>query len=136
MGLNLEQIVFFDNNNSSTDKKIIFFGAGTIVKKFLNNYDKSNILFLVDNNKKLWGSKYEGIKVYNPNKLREITQKNVVLVIMTTSFIEVIKQIKSLNKNLRVTVSHYLKDLINIEHLQYLKKKILISSGLPANKNN
>ena len=43
------------------------------------------------------GSKYEGINVYNPNKLREIKQ-NVVLVIMTTSFIEVIKQVKSLNK--------------------------------------
>jgi len=135
MGLNLDKIDFFDNNNTPKDKKIIFFGAGTIVKKFVNNYNKSKILFLVDNNKKLWGSKYEGIDVQSPDELKKIKYKDITLVIMTTSFIEVIKQVKNINKNLKITVSHYLKDLINIEYLQYLKKKIVISSGLPANKN-
>lgn len=135
MGLNLDKIDFFDNNNTPKDKKIIFFGAGTIVKKFVNNYNKSKILFLVDNNKKLWGSKYEGVDVQSPDELKKIKHKDITLVIMTTSFIEVIKQVKNINKNLKITVSHYLKDLINIEYLQYLKKKILISSGLPAHKN-
>ena len=51
---------------------------------------------------------------------------------MTTSFVDVISQIKSINKLIPVKVCEYLKDLINIEFLQNLRKKFLISSGLPA----
>ena len=51
---------------------------------------------------------------------------------MTTSFVDVIKQIKNINQTLSIKVSDYLKDLINIEILQSLKKKLLISSGLPT----
>lgn len=134
MGLMLDNLNFFNTNKDLRNKKFILFGAGVVAKKFINNFDKSKILYLVDNNKKLWKTEFENFKVQNPNILKKIQNKNIIVIIMTTSFISVIDQIKYLNKTIEVSVSHYLKDLIHIEYLQNLKKKILVSSGLPSSK--
>ena len=83
------------------------------------------------------GSKFHGIKVYDPEKLKYVNTKKTLILIMTTSFVDVINQINKINNKLQRSVSHYLKDRIHIEILQNLKKKILISSGLPLiNKKN
>lgn len=134
MGLNLDKVVFFRNNENIINKRVVLFGTGLVCKKFINNFDKSKILYLVDNNEKLWGTKFEGLIVHNPKKLEKLNSKNILVIIMTTSFSDVISQIESLNKNLKIKVSNYLKDIICIEYLQNLEKKILISSGLPARK--
>ena len=130
MGLNLHNINFFKASEHKKTKKLILFGVGIVCKKFLNNFSKSKVLYLVDNNQSLWGTKFEGIEVKSPKKLKGL--KNTEVIIMTTSFVDVIKQVKNINKSLSIKVSDYLRDLINIEFLQNLKKKILISSGLPA----
>ena len=64
MGLNLDQVVFFDNNKSSQTKNYFLLN----IVKFLNNYDKSKDFILVDNNKKLWDQ--------NTKVLMYITQIN------------------------------------------------------------
>ena len=130
MGLNLDKIIFFKTSQYNENKKLILFGAGLVCKKFMNNFDKSKILYIVDNNESLWTTKFEGIEVKSPKKLKGL--KNTEVIIMTTSFVDVIKQIKNINQTLSIKVSDYLKDLINIEILQSLKKKLLISSGLPT----
>jgi len=133
MGLNLEKVVFFKNNEIKNFEKVVIFGAGIVCQKFIKNFDKSKILYIVDNNSSLWGTKFEDIKIVNPKNLQKL-KKNIKVVIMTTSFTDVIKQIKSINKSLTLRVSHHLANLIKIEYLQSLKKKFLISSGLPATK--
>ena len=130
MGLNIDNINFFKISDFLNNKKIILFSVGLVCKKFIDNFDKSKILFIVDNNNSLWNTKFENIPVKNPNKLKNI--KDVEIVIMTTSFTDVFKQVKKINSSLDVKVSDYLKDRIKIEALQSLKKKIIISSGLPA----
>ena len=132
MGLELDKINFFNSSQYRGNKKLALFGAGLVCSKFLKNFDKSKILYIVDNNKSLWTTKFEGIEVKNPKKLKGL--KNTEVIVMTTSFTDVIKQIKDINQTLTVKVCDYLKDLINIEILQNLKKKLLISSGLPPNK--
>lgn len=129
MGLSLDQINFFKTSHYKNDNKIVLFGAGLVCKKFIKNFDKSKILFIVDNNDSLWTTKFEGIEIKSPKKLRAL--KNIEVIVMTTSFVDVIKQIKSINQTVSIKVSDYLKDLINIEKLQGLNKKFLISSGLP-----
>jgi hypothetical protein len=111
---------------------LILFGIGIVCKKFLSNFDKSRVLFIVDNNKSLWGSRFEGIKIKNPNALKNL--KEAEIIVMTTSFYDVIKQIKNINKSLEVKVNERLKNLISIEKIQNIEKKILISSGLPVIK--
>lgn len=135
MNIKLEQLTYFYNKNINK-KKIVLFGAGLVAKKIIENFDKSKISYILDNNKKLHGSYFENLKVFHPKKLKKINEKKYLIVISTTSFIDVFNQIKILNKKLDIFISHYLKDRIHIEYLQNLNKKILISSGLPAlNKN-
>jgi hypothetical protein len=135
--MNEKKIIFFNNDSKKENKKIVIFGAGIVAKKCIENLNKSKILFIVDNNKKLWGSSFEGINIYDPNKLRKIDKKNILVVITTTSFVDVMRQLEKINYKLQRSVSYYLKDRIHIEVLQNLKKKILISSGLPPiNKKN
>ena len=69
MGLNLDKVVFFRNNENIINKRVVLFGTGLVCKKFINNFDKSKILYLVDNNEKLWGTKFEGLIVHNTKKL-------------------------------------------------------------------
>lgn len=133
MGLDLDKIIFLKKNEIKSIKKIVIFSTGVVCQKFIKNFDKSKILYIVDNNRSLWGTKFEGIKVENPKKLKKL-KKNTKVVIMTTSFTDVIKQIKNINKSLTPRVSHYLESIIKIEYLQNLKKTFLISSGLPAAK--
>ena len=113
MGLNLHNINFFKASEHKKTKKLILFGVGIVCKKFLNNFSKSKVLYLVDNNQSLWGTKFEGIEVKSPKKLKGL--KNTEVIIMTTSFVDVIKQVKNINKSLSIKVSDYLRDLINIE---------------------
>jgi hypothetical protein len=134
MGLNLEKINFFEYSKKTKKEKIVLFGAGVVCKKFINSFDKSSILFICDNNKKLWGTKFDGIQIKNPNILKQNKFKNLTVVIMTTSFVDIIKQLKKII-TLRVYVSSLLKNLLSIEYLQNIKKNILISSGLPPIKN-
>jgi hypothetical protein len=131
MNINLEQLTYFYNKNINK-KKIVLFGAGLVAKKIIENFDKSKISFILDNNKQLHGSTFENLKVFHPKKLNKIDEKKYSVVICTTSFIDIFNQIKILNKKLDINISHYLKDRIHIEYLQNLNKKILISSGLPA----
>jgi hypothetical protein len=129
MGLNLDKINFFKINQYKGSNKLVLFGAGLVCKKFIKNFDKSKILYIIDNNESLWTTRFEGIEVKSPKKLKGL--KNTDVIITTTSFVDVIKQIESINQRLSIKVSDYLKDLINIEILQDLNKKLLISSGLP-----
>lgn len=130
MGLNLDRINFFKTSNYVTNKKIILFGAGLVCKKILSNFDKSKVLFIVDNNKSLWNTKIEGIEIKNPQKIK--AKNNIEIVVTTTSFIDIMKQVKNINNKVTIKVSNYLKDLITIEFMQNLKKKFLVSSGLPS----
>lgn len=134
MGLDLEKINFFENSKRNTREKIVLFGAGVVCKKFMNNFDKSMILFICDNNKKLWGTKFDGIQIKNPNVLKQNKYKKLTVVIMTTSFVDIVKQLKKI-VTLKVYVSSLLKNHLSIDYLQNIKKNILISSGLPPIKS-
>ena len=134
MGLDLEKINFFEHSKKNKKEKIILFGAGLVCKKFINSFDKSLILFICDNNKKLWGTKFDGIQIKDPNVLKQNKYKKFVVVIMTTSFVDIIKQLKKII-SLKVYVSSLLKDRLCIDYLQNIKKNILISSGLPSIKS-
>ena len=65
------------------DKKVIIFGAGKKTEKFLKICDISDkIAFFLDNDSNLWNKELYGKKIYSPNKLKLIDQKNVVIVFL------------------------------------------------------
>ena len=87
MGLNLDNINFTKTENYKNKKKLILFGTGIVCKKFLSNFDKSRVLFIVDNNKSLWGSKFEGIEIKNPNSLKNLKKAEIVIILYSYRYV-------------------------------------------------
>jgi hypothetical protein len=112
-------------------REIVLFGAGTFAHKTgrkLNN----NFNSIVDNNPNLWDTFEEGKKVLNPKKIDQHSDKYFV-VICTTSFIEVSKQLEKYGyvPGKDFMVSPILNDLHIISELENHCVKLLFTSGLP-----
>ena len=61
-------------------KKIIIFGAGNLGKRALKKYGEENVLFIIDNDKKIQGKRINGVEIKSPNCLKTITSEYMVIV--------------------------------------------------------
>lgn len=75
--------------------RVIIFGAGKRSLNFFESYkflDYIDILFVIDNDEKKWGTTVEGYRIYSPDKVKtEIFDK----IIVTTHFDEIKEQLIS-----------------------------------------
>jgi|GEM_PF-685344 len=63
--------------------KIIIFGASDLGKSaYYALRGTYKIAYFTDNNKKLWGTQFDGIEIINPNKLKEIDDSEIVIASM------------------------------------------------------
>lgn len=75
-------------------KKLILFGAGYYGKQAYHILKgEYEITCFVDNNKELWGSSVEGIKIISPNQLEAYLSSNMEIVICTLQFSAIQKQL-------------------------------------------
>ncbi len=75
--------------------KIIIFGTGEIYKKHIEDIlDTEEIIALLDNNKKLWNKKINGITVHNPRNITDFKYDKIIL--MSNYFIEMREQLLKL----------------------------------------
>lgn len=72
-------------------KKVILFGTGKVYTVFINIYNKKKveIVGLVDNNKSKQGKVADGVKIYAPEKVKELDYD---LVIITTAYVDQVKK--------------------------------------------
>lgn len=62
-------------------KQRVLFGAGNMCRNYMKCYgEEFPPLFTCDNNKKLWGTSFEGLEVKNPEELRKIPQDCVIFI--------------------------------------------------------
>lgn len=62
-------------------KQRVLFGAGNMCRNYMKCYgEEFPPLFTCDNNKKLWGTTFEGLEVKNPEALRNIPQDCVIFI--------------------------------------------------------
>lgn len=81
-------------NERSINKKVVFFGRGHLVPK-AKVYLTGDVGYIVDNNKYEWGQIRElGLEVFNPQKLMEVDWDSIFIVITTSHFDEVKKQLQ------------------------------------------
>jgi hypothetical protein len=113
------------------DRKVVLFGAGPIsqktARKLNHNYD-----FVVDNNPNMWDTNEKGKDVFNPESING-KKDEVFVVICTTSFIDVVKQLEGygFTPTVDFIISPILNDLRVISELENHKAKMLFTSGLP-----
>lgn len=74
-------------------EKIIIWGAGNICKEYLRKekFHNFNIICLVDNDERKWGTELEGIKIKNPDALSNIQFDKIL--ILANAFEEIKTQI-------------------------------------------
>jgi len=118
------------------DKIVAFFGAGSIAEKtFRTGNYKPIIIF--DNNSDLYGTTNMGIDIKSPDEIDKYIDLIDHIVITTTSFTEVEKQLKSLGvSENKVNISPVLKSLMYVGRLESFSGSYLFTSGLPSFSND
>jgi len=107
---------------------LALFGAGHIAEKLLKDGIKPGLIF--DNNPELNEQSIGNVRIYSPtkDKLEQVSK----IIICTTSFLEVEKQISALGYSGNIALAKPLEDQKIIRQLNEFKFNGFISSGLPS----
>lgn len=87
--------------------KIIVFGTGQIYrekKEYISCNDE--VIGFLDNNRKLWGTRIDGVSIYNPENISELYYDKIVL--MSNYALEMKEQLLKLNCD-KTKILHYLE---------------------------
>lgn len=77
-------------------EKIVLFGAGNMCRNYMKCYgEKYPPLFICDNNRRLWGTSFEGLEVKNPEELRSLPP-GCTVVICNVYYREIEAQLREL----------------------------------------
>ena len=122
-----------DINRLSKDKKIILFGAGNIAEKTSRIIPTEKLYAIVDNSSNLSGDKQLGVEVKQPTFLEKKEGHEVLIIITTTSFSDVSKQLERMGfiPLVDFIVSPILNDLRIIAELESIETSLIFSSGAP-----
>jgi hypothetical protein len=120
-------------NRACENRPIVFFGAGPIAIKTFRILGKAPLHSIVDNASNLWGKSALGVDILEPDSVSNI--KDVFVIICTTSFSQVMKQLTGygLKNGTDFCVSPILNDLKVIDDLENISKKMLFTNGSPKN---
>lgn len=127
-----KKITFTELNATVKNRQPVIFGAGHLCHKTLLRLQKCPTC-IVDNSGNLWNTEQENIKINAPDYLKSKSPKPFVI-ICTTSFPEVVNQIRSLGyaDDTDFCVSPLLNDWRTIEELQSHRASLLFTSGLSS----
>lgn len=79
------------------DKTIALFGAGNMVNSYLAEYgDKYRPSFIVDNGKAKWGTTFNGMMIYAPDKLLTIPKDELRVIVCNIYYREISKQLEEM----------------------------------------
>lgn len=85
---------FLDIYKDAAEKKIIVFGAGHMTEHYLQNEGKKyRPIFLVDNDKRKWGSKLNGIEIKAPAELKKMDFEHSQVIICSIYYKEIEQQL-------------------------------------------
>jgi len=107
----------FSNNDESTFRKMIsegyklvIWGTGREFEKAQKRYFRINeVAYVVDNNKRLWGSEANRLQIKPPNVLKEENRDIIVVLIVNQHFFSIEKQI------IEFGIKHYFASLLFLD---------------------
>lgn len=120
-------------NRACENRPIVFFGGGPIANKTFRILGKAQLHSIVDNASNMWGKSALDVDILSPDSISNI--KNVFVIICTTSFSQVTKQLTDfgLKNGADFCVSPILNDLRIIDDLENISKRMLFTNGSPRN---
>lgn len=79
-------------------KTVVLWGKGTVLKEFLEKYEKKcRIEFIVDNDRAVWGSLVSGYIMKNPEELKQMQGKKLVVIVCSEYYAQIERQLKEMN---------------------------------------
>jgi hypothetical protein len=83
------------------DKDVICFGAGLMPNDICNIYENCHfekyVSHIADNDPQKWGENYilynKSIKVISPEELKKLANSNIIIIITSYFFVEIIEQL-------------------------------------------
>ena len=110
----------------SKDREIVLFGAGGIASKTYDLLKNFKISCILDNSENLWETKELNLKIKKPSELLKKNKNKFFIIITTTSYRQVIEQLKKFNlreeKNLQKKLCQLIKFILiksrNNQHVQ------------------
>ncbi len=85
----------------STTKRVLF-GAGNMCRAYMKDYgEEYPPLFTCDNNSSRWGEEFCGLKIENPEKLKELSE-DVTIILCNIYYDEIEEQIKKMGLKNRI----------------------------------
>lgn len=105
-----------DLSDIKNHKDIVLFPSGIVSKYTIDRLSKLNIRVsaLVDNNKKLWGTKFKGIPIISPQQLKKLGLQTPIIVASVLYEKEIYKQL----------IAHGFINVYPLTYLNYLYPKI------------
>lgn len=100
-----ERLFDYKSTNVLFKDKNVLFGAGGYGITYLEELQKVGIKidYFCDNNQEKWGKEIQNIQVISPEKLVEISKKQIINIIISSAYEEEIyKQLESANINIRI----------------------------------
>ncbi|MBL7085871.1 MAG: DUF4915 domain-containing protein [Candidatus Cloacimonetes bacterium] len=113
-------------------------GIGSKAEKTERILTGKKITAIVDNASNLWDEIQLGVKVNSPDFLKTNKGKKSFVIICTTSFAEVSKQLEEMGfiPNEDFIVSPILNDLRIIDELENIKQRLIFTSGSPKQESD
>ena len=126
-------LIFNPNHKHQKNKKIYFFGSGDIASKTLRNIKKTTkVLGTFDNKKSLQGIiTRDNLEIFNPKLIKKINISKIHIIITTSSYDQVIKQLKTykLKQGTHYTISHRLEGQNILDTIQNHKCSLSFASA-------
>ena len=92
------------------DKKVILFGAGPTCDELLSKIPLE-CAYIVDNDPNLWGKKFRGFEIRNPDQLTKESRTSIAVIIACTDILSIVSQLEGMDLKLgqEIHVSPFLE---------------------------
>ena len=102
----------------STTKRVLF-GAGNMCRAYMKDYGNDYPpLFTCDNNSSRWGEEFCGLKIENPEKLKELSE-DVTIILCNIYYSEIEEQLKEMG--LKNRIERFSDEYMATFHMDRLK---------------
>ncbi|QQZ10275.1 hypothetical protein [Heyndrickxia vini] len=110
----------FNKNSEMREKKVIIWGSGSGYYRWKDKID-FHAVAIIDNNKKLWGTRIDNIPILSPEILEKVEKNNFVVFILSFFYEEIKQQV--ISYGFEDTHIYSFKDLERTIFIQEKKKR-------------
>ena len=89
--------IFWKLFEGAEDKTVVLFGGGFMFEDYMKKYGRAYPpAFIVDNDEKKWGTTRKGVEIIEPDKLLDMPESQLHLIICSIHYKAIAKQLEGM----------------------------------------